>query len=71
MESKIYLKPVIKVLDTYSEELMFEPGGGVSEANPGTPSVNSAKEFDDDVWNDSGNAWGMENDDWDSSEDVW
>ena len=69
MERKIYLKPTMKVLDT--ERIMFEPGGGLSEANPDTPGVGGAKEFDNDIWNDSGNAWETENDDWDSSEDMW
>ena len=42
MERKIYLRPAIKVLDTDTDRMMFEPGGGVSEANPKTPGVNSA-----------------------------
>lgn len=66
MERKIYLRPAIKVLDTDTDRMMFEPGGGVSEANPETPGVNPAKEFDDDAW---GDVWGA--DSWDDPEEDW
>ena len=66
MELKTYLKPTIKVLDTKLDELLYEIGGGVSEANPDTPGVNPAKEFDDDAW---GDVWGA--DSWDDPEEDW
>ena len=60
MESKIYLKPAIKVLDTCGDGLMFEPGGGVSEANPGTPGVgakDNTTEYDDFDYPSNRNVW--------------
>ena len=61
MEKNIYLKPAIKVLDTCSDELMFEPGGGVSlEPNPVTPGVGAkenSSEYDDFDYPSYGNVW--------------
>ena len=67
MERKIYLKPAMKVLDT--EKIMFEPGGGLSEANPDTPGVGGAQEFDNDVWNDN-DVWGTEIS-WETADETW
>ena len=47
MERKIYLKPAMKMLET--ERIMFEPGGGLSEATPVTPGV-GAKESMEEVF---------------------
>lgn len=66
MEHKIYQKPAMKVLET--EKIMFEPGGGLSEATPVTPGVGNAKEFDDDAWSDN-DGWGTDGG-WNDSDET-
>ena len=66
---KLYVQPRIKMIQMgNSGEFFMESGPGANDQTDPTKDGNSAKGFDDDTW---GNVWGMENDDWDSSEDVW
>ena len=42
MKKMQYVCPAVKVLDARLGEMMFTPGGGISEANPQPPVVNPA-----------------------------
>lgn len=56
MERKQYQKPAVKTLDTRIDEMLFTPGGGVSESSPETPGVGGgggAKEFDENLGNEN------------------
>lgn len=66
---KLYVQPCIKMIQMgNSGEFFMESGPGANDQIDPTKDGNSAKGFGDNTWS---NVWGMKNDEWDSSEDVW